>query len=229
MIKAVIFDLDDTLYDYKSLNKVAIEKLSNFVNENLGVNNDAFYLAFEKARNDTKNHLGDVASSHNRMIYFQKTLENLNINPFSFSLEMYNFYWDYILENMKPYKYVMELFNFIKSSDIKIGICTDLTVRIQHKKIRKLGIGQYIDAIVTSEEAGREKPNRGIFEMILKKLEIDRQEVLYVGDNYDRDIVGAFDMGIKAVLYSSNNKKYDCEIIENHKQLMEIIDGENKK
>ena len=229
MIKVVIFDLDDTLYDYKSLNEAAIEKLSDFVKDNLGVNNEDFYLAFEKARNDTKNHLEDVASSHNRIIYFQKTLENLNINPFLFSLEMYDFYWGFILENMKLYEYVIELFTFIKNNDIKIGICTDLTTNIQHKKIRKLGISKYIDAIVTSEEAGREKPNRIIFEMVLKKLEVDRYETLYVGDNYDRDIVGASDIGMRAVLYSGNNKKYNCEIIKNHKQLMEIIDGENKK
>ena len=166
MIKAIIFDLDDTLYSYNLLDKLGIEKICEFVCKKLQIDEDKFYSAFNKAKRSVKEQLGNVASSHNRLLYCQKTMENLNENPFSIALEMYDIYWNYVLENMKLNENALELLKFCKKEKIKIGICTDLTVHIQHRKIRKLKIDEYIDAIVTSEEVGAEKPKYKMYDKI---------------------------------------------------------------
>ena len=102
MIKAIIFDLDDTLYEYGKLNDEGIEKISEYVYENLKIEKNEFYKAFNTAKETVKQQLTErVASSHNRMLYCQKTLENLGKNPFLYALEMYETYWGHILENMK--------------------------------------------------------------------------------------------------------------------------------
>ena len=169
MIKAVIFDLDDTLYNYNELNEQGINEICKYTCQNLKISKEHFYKAFDKAKKDVKSTLGNVASSHNRLLYCQKTLENLNENPFSIALEMYEVYWQYILKNMKLNDNVLEILEFSKQKKIKIGICTDLTVHIQHRKIRKLGIDKYIDAIVTSEEVGVEKPDFKMYNKFDKK------------------------------------------------------------
>lgn len=72
MIRAVIFDLDDTLYDYHTLHKEAFKRVQELVVERLGVSGEQSEEAFRRARIATKENLGETAASHSRMLYFQK-------------------------------------------------------------------------------------------------------------------------------------------------------------
>ena len=58
------------------------------------------------------------------------------------------------------------------------------------------GFAGVLDAMVTSEEAGVEKPNPKIFLDCLHKLQIKPQEALYIGDSFERDIIGAHAAGL---------------------------------
>lgn len=103
MIQAVIFDLDDTLYDYKTLDQEANRAVQDFVCESLGIDEMKYKDAYMRGRRETKEQLGSVGASHNRMLYFQKTLEHLNHKPLSLSLQMYETYWGTFLTKMKLY------------------------------------------------------------------------------------------------------------------------------
>lgn len=206
MFKAGIFDLDDTLYNYKNVNEIALDELRKYTCSTLNISGKLFDEAFKYGRNSTKEGLEEYAAGHNRMIYCQKTLEFLGINPILYSLEMYEVYWNTILENMKLNEGVLELFEYLKENKIKIAICTDLTTNIQHRKLRKLEIDKYIDCIVTSEEAGAEKPNIKMFNLCLKKLQISNNEAFYVGDSFKKDIVGANNAGILPIWYTRLNE-----------------------
>ena len=89
---------------------------------------------------------------------------------------------------------------------MKIGICTDLTAHIQHRKIRKLGLSEWIDEIVTSEEAGAEKPNEKIYQMILKKLKTSPENTIFVGDDLEKDVKGGIENGIDVCWCNYNNE-----------------------
>lgn len=206
MFKAGIFDLDDTLYNYKKVNEIALNELKKYTYNTLSISAELFDEAFKYARNSTKEVLEEYAAGHNRMIYFQKTLEFLGVNPIEYALEMYEVYWNSLLENMELNEGVIELFEYLKNNQIKIAICTDLTTHIQHRKLRKLGIGKYIDCIVTSEEAGVEKPSIKMFDLCMKKLGISSEEAFYVGDSFKKDIVGANNAGILPIWYVKSNE-----------------------
>lgn len=210
MIKAVVFDLDDTLYEYENLNKIAIEVVYDRFADVLNLSKDTLRTAIEWGKQETKNTMHDCASRHNRMIYFQKASEYLHLNPVEYTLSMYETYWNYMLENMKLYPGVLSLFDHLKRNQIKIAICTDLTVNIQHRKLRKLGIWSYIDALVTSEEADAEKPNPSMFNLVLRKLGIKAGEALYVGDSLKKDVIGASNVGMQACWFCATEKHVSC-------------------
>lgn len=213
MFKGAIFDLDDTLYNYKDINDIAIESVCNYTCKKLNINKDTFHKAFNAGRESTKNSIKyDCAAQHNRIIYFQKTLEVLKVNPVSYALEMYDIYWNTMLNEMKLNRGVIELFEYLKNNKIKIAICTDLTTHIQHRKLRKLGIDKYIDCIVTSEEVGLEKPNAIMFELCLEKLELNSKEVFYLGDSFKKDIIGASNVGILPIWINNNKRSTDSNI-----------------
>lgn len=215
MYKAVIFDLDDTLYDYETINKIATEKLRSFTCKKFSVTEDVFNESYSWAKIQTKALLGETGSSHNRMLYCQKTLEKLNKNPVDGALEMYDCYWNSMLSDMKLRDGTIPLLKKLKSDGIKIAVCTDLTVHIQHRKLQKLGLVPFLDALVTSEEAGAEKPAGKMYSLVFEKLSIlirglQKSDCLFVGDSKVKDVEGPHDFGINSLLFT------DMKNLEKH-------------
>lgn len=234
MIKAVIFDLDDTLYDYKALERAAFECVGRLVRERLGVSEELYEGAFMRARQTTKEMLGETATSHSRMLYFQKTLEYLDIRPLYLALEMYETYWGFFLDNMILYPGARELLEALHEKYIRVGVCTDLLAHIQHRKLRRLGMMDDVDCMVTSEEAGVEKPSPGIFKLCLEKLRLPAGEVCFIGDNLERDVKGAMAAGMQAVWFHPEGKESvpeetvqeDIDVVSNYKELFRLLSGQ---
>ena len=201
-IKAAVFDLDNTIYDYDKCDRYAVKKLRNHCRKVYGLSAENFDQLYEKAKSITKKRLGAAAASHNRMLYAQNLMELLRKRPVSYALELYDIYWNAMLEHMEPYGYVLPLFEKLERIGIRIAVLTDLTVHIQHRKIRKLGIADYISVLVTSEEAGKEKPDKAAFELVLEKLNLMPHQVIMVGDSYEKDIAGARNAGMHGILFS---------------------------
>ena len=178
MIKAVILDLDDTLYAYEPLDAEARARVRNYACEQLGITNERYDEAYLFGRNETKRQLGDVGASHNRMLYYQKTLEYLGLSPMPISLRMYETYWGTFLEKMTLFDGVREFIDCLHEHKIKVMICTDLTAHIQHRKIEALGLAKDICCLVTSEE-----------------------EVCCIGDSLVKDVEGAKAAGMRAILF----------------------------
>ena len=201
MIKAVVFDLDNTLYAYDPLDQEAGQRVQDFTCRMLGISKDRYQEAYQFGRAETKRKLGNVASSHNRLLYFQKMLEYMKVKPMPLSLQMYEMYWGTFLEKMQLFPGARSLIDSLCEKGIMIAVCTDLTAHIQHRKLIALGLSDDIFCLVTSEEAGREKPASEMFALCLEKLGLPAEEVCYIGDNYSKDIVGAKACGMKAIWF----------------------------
>lgn len=230
MLQAVIFDLDDTLYDYKSLDREAGRRVQDLVCKTLNIEEAKYQEAYMRGRRETKEQLGNTGASHNRILYFQKTLEHLACKPLPLSLQMYETYWGTFLREMKLYPEARKLLDRLHERGILVGVCTDLTAHIQHRKLEALGLSQDIDCLVTSEEAGQEKPAAGIFALCLKKLAVSPAEVCFVGDDYKRDVAGALAAGMHAVWFCPD-KRFACrdegiayDVVADHEQLEMLLE-----
>lgn len=201
MKKAVLFDLDNTLYDYEPVHKKALDAVFNILRKEVKITREEFGKLYKISKAEIHRELSGTASAHNRVLYFQRLIEKTHntIEPDKI-LRLYNTYWDTSLRNMKLKKGVLQVLKKLKEEKIKTGIVTDLTTDIQLKKISRLGITDYVDFLVSSEEAGREKPNPAMFLLVLNKMRVLPEDALMVGDNPDKDIEGANSVGIDTVL-----------------------------
>lgn len=204
MIKGILIDIDNTLYDYNHTHTIAMDSVYNKYLQDFS-DLESFKKAFIAARNIVHSQLINTASSHNRLLYFQKTLELLNIKNTLFAKTLYDTYWNTFLDNINLFEGVEEF--FIENSDKKICLVTDLTAYIQYRKIEKMGISQYVNFVVTSEEVGVEKPNSKMFETALQKMQMQSDEVCMIGDSYEKDIVGAKNLNIKAYWLTDTNSE----------------------
>lgn len=194
--KGILLDIDNTLYDYDNSHKIAFDTVATFLKEKFSISEEEVNRAYAKARSLVQIELGHTAASHNRLLYFQKMLELLEINPLTYGLTFYDLYWDTFLASMKPFNGIYE---FLEKYKNKICLVTDLTAHIQHRKIKQLKLDKYSSLMVTSEEVGREKPHPYMFMAALKKMNLNADEVCMIGDSFNKDIVGASNLGIDAI------------------------------
>ena len=228
MIRAIVFDLDDTLYVCLHENDKAVDDTVRYVaNELLHIDEVTVMKAFEEGRDMVKDQLSawDMAAQHNRVLYFQKMLEILGVSPFKYDLQVYNYFWNNFLNKISIFPGALEFIDDMKARGIKIGICTDMTAHIQFRKIERLGLTGRLDAMITSEEAGIEKPNRRMFDMIATKLGVKNDEVIYVGDSYKKDVMGAKNAGMTPVWYLSLQNKTDEDVlaVSSYPELKNIV------
>lgn len=176
MIKAVVFDLDDTLYpeiDYvKSGFRVValeIEKIYGFKNAYAEL-----IQLFEQDKNNV----------------FNRFLENYDLPEDDNSV-------DSLLNVYRCHKPVIELRDDVKNVLIelrvrgyKLGIITDGRVEGQRTKLAALGVEKLVDKIIVTDELGGieyRKPSPKAFEIICKEFGILPEEMMYVGDNPQKD------------------------------------------
>ena len=229
--EAVIFDTDNTLYPYDPAHKEATHAVEEKVEKMLGIDKKDFRKAFEEARKEIKDRLGNVASSHSRLLYMQRTIEKLELGTrILTTLDLEQTYWRTFLINSKLFPEVIDFIQLLKSKGIVTANITDLTAQIQFRKLVYFGLDEFFDYVVTSEEAGRDKPDRRPFEVTLEKLKISPNNIWMIGDNPLNDMAGAGEMGIKKIqkihdgvkVINNGNAKPDLKFNE-YSELISII------
>ena len=86
--------------------------------------------------------------------------------------------------------------------DYRIGVLTNGRADIQRRKVAALGLAEFVDAVVFAEECGdgRGKPDRAPFVAILDALDVAADRAVFVGDDLVADILGAARVGIRTIL-----------------------------
>jgi HAD superfamily hydrolase (TIGR01549 family) len=193
--KCVIFDTDNTLYPYDIAHGAAISAVTQKVQSQLMIDKQRFEEILYRARQDIKNQLGETAASHSRLLYFQRALELMGLGTqILLSLDLEATYWRSFLREAVLFEGVKEFITQLRARGVTLCIITDLTAQIQFRKMVHFELDSLFDFVVTSEEAGYDKPHAAPFILLKDKARLSRflkDEVWMIGDNADSDILGA--------------------------------------
>ncbi|MES2617064.1 MAG: HAD-IA family hydrolase [Bacteroidota bacterium] len=186
--EVVFFDLDNTIYPYTPAHKVAQKAALEQFSQAYALTMDDATARYKAARHIIHDRLHGQASSHSRLLYFKEMIQALDgkVNMAD-ALVYERAYWHTFLEAMQPDPQAMALIKQLKQAGKRLGIITDLTTQIQLEKFNKLELWDYFDCMITSEEAGIEKPNEGIFALALQTMNTAASNCAMIGDNPDTD------------------------------------------
>jgi putative hydrolase of the HAD superfamily len=189
---AVLFDTDNTLYPYNPAHAAAQQAVKEKVMGTFSISAKDFDVAFKEGRKQIKTRLGHTASSHSRLLYLQRMLEIMGLgSQVLLALDFEQTYWRTFLANATLFDDVKELLDDLRLLGIPTAIVTDLTAQIQFRKVVYFGLDHYFNFIVTSEEAGFDKPHEAPFQIALEKMQPKGDCIWMIGDNPINDIRGS--------------------------------------
>ena len=230
--KAVIFDLDGTLFDHFGAVEKSFEKLYNkysvfhkmafeeFLKLNKNLLKKYFILYRDKQISWEDHRIYRIKALYS---HFGISLSDDEANEkFIEYLKIYESCW-------QPLDNAPLLLKKLKDVGYKLGIITNGESSQQHKKIHVLGIEEFFDSTVISSDFGFAKPDVSIFKHALQELGVEEQEAIYVGDSISSDICGAANAGIDSIyIIRDHNREAetdcrpDCTIYNLH-ELFKII------
>lgn len=215
--KAIMFDLDNTLFSHESAFRKAISKCFRtyqqmYVPIEQQVNFKQFFPIF-KYYSDFfwgKYESGELSGDEYRRQRFNETMIKIQL-PSSNEIadDFHRNYYQIVDEYSVPFDGVHEFMETLRDLRLKTAIITNGTADTQYKKINKIGVNKWIQPsqIYVSEEVGCSKPQSSIFRMVEKEQGLSSQEILFVGDSWKHDVVGAIDAGWQAVFLNTRNEE----------------------
>ncbi|MCI4351120.1 MAG: HAD family hydrolase [Thermoplasmata archaeon] len=203
-LRAVLFDLDDTLYDHAYALNHALRSL--WREEPAFRHRTLDAARAEYARLLEEFHLrlmaGKITENEARVRRFQALFrwagEEISLRDARVKALTYRRLY---LEHQRPVPGAVALVRRLAGS-VRLGIVSNNRTRGQLDKLRSIGLTGLFDVLITSEEVGAAKPDPEIFQAALDGLKVARDEVVMVGDSWPSDVLGARAAGLTAVWFN---------------------------
>lgn len=203
MIKAVLIDIDDTIFDFEKCSKNSFLKtLEKF---NLKFKEEDFSY-FNKV-NDilwTKQKLGEINIKEVfiKRDYLMGKYFNIDIEKGLFNDLFVNFLYDEI----EMVDGIEDLLLYL-SDKYKIFTASNGIYKMQKNRLKKSNLDKYFDKIFVSDKIGYEKPDKRFFKKIMDITKYSNDDLIMIGDSIKSDIIGAKNSKIKSIYFHNENKK----------------------
>lgn len=206
-MKYIVFDLDDTLCDYQSAKRNAVN-LINQILATASIDVDQFWNHYRLVEPKLFRQFLDktLSKEQYRLRRYADILQESHENALDLALKLNIVYMQEANRNIQLFEDAVPLIQSLKQKGIRGAILTNGPSDGQRDKLEALKLLQYINRIYISEEIGFSKPSSQAFEFVLQDLGIERTDMIFVGDSLEDDVEGAKRSGIIAILIDRDNR-----------------------
>lgn len=210
VIKCLIFDLDDTLYYEKTYVLEAFKNVCKYLSSK-----------YKKDYDEVYKRCAEILDEHGRGKIFNILCHEYGVEENIKDLvEIYRS----TKPNLELYEESKEILNLAKENNIKLGIITDGCSKVQWNKIKALNLEEIVDKIIVTDDYGKGygKPHEKSYKEIIDYFNLAPNECVYIGDNPNKDFIGAKMLGMKTIRIIHKNgdhindevdMEYEAELI----------------
>lgn len=249
-LKAVVFDMDDTLLDW-SKNETNWEELARdhmsgvyhyVVNNHMPLENEELFMKrmWDRIVDDWTKASKTLTAPHigRSMV---EVLKEMGVNGENLKMtELLDAYGWGPLPGVEPFEDALEVLPDLRKRGLKVGLVTNAAqpIEMRERELEAYGLTEHIDEYcrISAADVGYLKPHPEIFRRALDCLGAKPEQVVFVGDSVGADIVGAQGVGMKAILrrieYRQQQQQQDITEestpdaqIDTLHDLYEILDG----
>lgn len=206
MIKKILFDIDNTLLDFKLCAETAMRQA--FEDWNLEYKSEYFDV-FMRINDQYWRKLEDKEITRDQLytMRFVDVFKELNIDCDGVLFEK-----DFVKHLYKSHNKIEgadEILEYL-SPNYELYITSNSSYEQQLERLKSSNLDKYFIELYTSEELGYPKPSQEYFDIVFEKLGFpNKEEVLIVGDNPHADILGGKEYGIKTCWFNIDNLPED--------------------
>lgn len=223
----IFFDLDRTLWDFDKNSEKTLEQLYR----DFGLHSPFGNFLFFKDRYEYHNKKLWVAYYQNRiekeeLSYrrFYLTLKEAGINDIDLSKEIAQDFIDLSPLQTETFPHTHSCLEYLKTKEYQLHIITNGFNEVQGRKLQNSKLDTYFTEVITSEDAGANKPNPQIFEFALNLTGAEINESIMIGDDLNTDIKGAQDMGMDHIYFNPKKTGHKEKLTYEIENLNELID-----
>jgi len=220
MLKLIIIDLDDTIINYSYAHSIAFAKLINAISIYSKLSEDLLIETYKSIKKNLHTTYDNKYTRHDKLLQIKLLCNTLKISNIKIITEFHNLYESEYVNNISLQSNCTEFLNFCKNNKIKVSIMTNNLLNIQMKVCNKLELYNYIDNLFTSNEFIYEKPHHESLKYILEYYNVNKDEVIIIGDSIECDIAFGKNNDIQTIYYDNKNSEIMfTKIIENIKSI----------
>lgn len=202
-IRAVFFDLDDTLFDHLYSTRQGLQAICQAYPDLLQYPIDMLFADYTRLLDEVHLRVLDGSLTQDEARYerfrrffllYGSTIEDMPTaitQAARLHRQTYQAHRQVVVGAVPLLEYL--------HGKITIAVVTNNVLAEQTEKLRHLGLTHLIDELIVSEEVGHIKPDPRIFQAALQRVDCGAEEVVMIGDAWQADIVGATQCGIRAI------------------------------
>lgn len=225
----IFFDLDRTLWDFDKNSEKTLKQLYR----DFGLQNTFGNFLFFKNRYEYHNKKLWVAYYQNRiekdvLSYkrFYLTLKEAGLDDIELSKEIAQDFIELSPLQTETFPNTHPCLKYLKEKDYKLHIITNGFNEVQGRKLQNSKLDSYFTEVITSENAGANKPHAQIFEFAFDSTGAHTNNSIMIGDDLNTDIKGAREMGMDHIYFNPKKTSHQEDPtfeIENLKELIGIF------
>ncbi len=228
--KVILWDIDDTLLDFKKSEKNGIytcfKKRGLYIDDAIAKRfseiNDSFWKRLEKKE------LTKIEVQRGRFI---QLFEELDISD-KVNIEEFRLEYEFLLGEIWFFKEDSpQLLKQLQEMGYRQYAITNGTKKVQDKKLKSTGFDRIFEGVFISDVIGTPKPHKGFFDYVFKEIpDIDKSEMLIVGDSLTSDMRGGTENGVDICWYNTEHKENTLHLpityeIDKLDSVLKVLEG----
>ena len=216
MKKWLFFDLDITLIDIKKAQYKAIEDLYSIYNFSDKTDLSSFTKTWDDLTDYhyafyTRKEISYEEQRNRRIIDLFKEYDMpLDKTP----TEIFSIYLKSFEDNWCIFDDVYETLDYLYQKGYKLGVISNGDLSQQTDKLSRTGILKFFEVVTASSEYDYSKPDPKLYETIINRYNINKEEMIMIGDQVDKDVLPCLEIGIDAIWLNRKNKDNDYNVKE---------------
>ncbi len=226
----MIFDLGDTIIHNVSLDWIPFNvRLLGSAPDDRGYTPESFQAVADSLNRELEKVKNEAMIEHDITGFFRMLFETTGIEPSISCEEAGRICWHSAFRFV-PQEGIPELLDTLEKHEIKAGILSNCTFTgtIIGEELAKHGLDGKFSFIVSSADYGIRKPHPMLFDIAVRKIGLEPEDIWYAGDKPQYDVIGASRAGLFPVWYNPGNVRFDhgcdCLEIRRWQELTDIIE-----